>query len=179
VGPATDAEMNNRRKHQITHLDRARASLPRQPHRLAHSVINFPAPSRSGLGAGTITLSQLRGAQRAAIVDKQCVYGVRDSGPCLRGSSSRKPYLENRKLPRDSLPPERWAACKSTVPPPCCFQFCLAPEQGLWCARLCHDDLMLAYFCSDDIVESIRAEGFDPDELFDVYVKAHYDCIAG
>lgn len=31
---------------------------------------------------------------------------------------------------------------------------------------------MLAYFCSDDIVESIRAEGFDPDELFDVYVKA-------
>ncbi|KAG6003141.1 hypothetical protein E4U21_002295 [Claviceps maximensis] len=117
------------------------------------------------------------------------------------------PYLENWKLLRDSVPRELWADCKFTMPPPCYFHFRLAPGKAyntsvyaddaaffadlaaayrkeirtLYDAGLRNlqiDDPTLAYFCSDDMVESFRAEGVDPDELLDMYIKAHNDCIA-
>ncbi|KAG5981945.1 hypothetical protein E4U55_002479 [Claviceps digitariae] len=213
--------------------------------------------------AGTITPSQMRNAQRAAIaaiVDKQRAHGVRAlssgefdrrwyfsgffenlagfhqvtpaprelarmSAPPVAALNKAgqpymtavvchdkiqyhtSPYLENWKLLRDSVPPELWADCKFTMPPPCYFHFRLAPGKAydtsvyandaaffadlaaayrkeirtLYDAGLRNlqiDDPTLAYFCSDVMVESFRAEGIDPDELFDVYMKAHNDCIA-
>ncbi|KHO01606.1 Methionine synthase, vitamin-B12 independent [Metarhizium album ARSEF 1941] len=117
------------------------------------------------------------------------------------------PYLENWKLLRDSVPEELWSECKFTMPPPCYFHLRLAPGKSydrsvyaddddffadlakayrqeiktLYDAGLRNlqiDDPTLAYFCSDDMVESLRAEGDDPDRLFDLYLKAHNDCIA-
>ncbi|KAG8423987.1 Thioredoxin domain-containing protein 17 [Metarhizium acridum] len=118
------------------------------------------------------------------------------------------PYLENWKLLRDSVPEELRAECKFTMPPPCYFHLRLAPGKSyktsvypdddaffadlarayrreiktLYDAGLRNlqiDDPTLAYFCSDDMVESLRAEGDDPDRLLDLYLRAHNDCIAG
>ncbi|OAQ73630.1 methionine synthase, vitamin-B12 independent [Pochonia chlamydosporia 170] len=117
------------------------------------------------------------------------------------------PYLENWKLLRDSVPKELWGECKFTMPPPCYFHLRLAPGKSydnsvypndeaffadlakayrkeiktLYDAGLRNlqiDDPTLAYFCSDEMIESLRAEGDDPDKLFDLYLKAHNDCIA-
>jgi methionine synthase II (cobalamin-independent) len=117
------------------------------------------------------------------------------------------PYLDNWKLLRDSVPPELWAECKFTMPPPCYFHLRLAAgksyDAGVYASdeeffadlakayrreirtlydaglrNLQIDDPTLAYFCSDDMVESLRAEGEDPDKLFDLYLRAHNDCIA-
>lgn len=117
------------------------------------------------------------------------------------------PYLENWKLLRDSVPKELWGECKFTMPPPCYFHLRLAQGKSysanayandeeffadlakayraeiktLYDAGLRNlqiDDPTLAYFCSDEMVESLKAEGVDPDDLFGVYLKAHNDCIA-
>jgi methionine synthase II (cobalamin-independent) len=117
------------------------------------------------------------------------------------------PYLDNWRLLRDTLPPEQWAECKFTMPPPCYFHLRLAPGKcyspeaygsdedffadlavayqkeirtlyGEGLRNLQIDDPTLAYFCSDEMVESLRKEGVDPDELFELYLKAHNDCIA-
>ncbi|PTB69195.1 UROD/MetE-like protein [Trichoderma citrinoviride] len=118
------------------------------------------------------------------------------------------PYLDNWRLLRDTLPQEQWAECKFTMPPPCYFHLRLAPgkcyspsayasdedffadlavayqkeiktlyDEGL--RNLQIDDPTLAYFCSDEMLESLRSEGVNPDELFELYLKAHNDCIAG
>ncbi|KAG5937788.1 hypothetical protein E4U59_004189 [Claviceps monticola] len=115
------------------------------------------------------------------------------------------PYLENWKLLRDSVDPALWPYCKFTMPPPCYFHFRLAPGKAydasvyandaeffadlavayrkeIWMLydaglRNLHiDDPTLAYFCSEDMLESFRAEGINADELFDVYMRAHNDC---
>ncbi|KAK2602007.1 Thioredoxin domain-containing protein 17 [Conoideocrella luteorostrata] len=117
------------------------------------------------------------------------------------------PYLEDWKLLRDSVPRHLWGQCKFTMPPPCYFHLRLAPGKAystevyanddeffadlsrayrkeirtLYDAGLRNlqiDDPTLAYFCSDDMIASFRQEGIDPDELFEVYMKAHNDCIA-
>ncbi|KAL7820697.1 UROD/MetE-like protein [Trichoderma gracile] len=117
------------------------------------------------------------------------------------------PYLDNWRLLRDALPREQWAECKFTMPPPCYFHLRLAPGKcyspaaygsdedffadlavayqkeiktlyGEGLRNLQIDDPTLAYFCSDEMVESLRKEGVDPDELFELYLKAHNDCIA-
>lgn len=119
----------------------------------------------------------------------------------------RSPYLESWLMLRNTLPEEQWARCKFTMPPPCYFHLRLAPgkcyspeaygsdddffkdvaeayrqelktlyEHGL--RHLQVDDPTLAYFCSDEMLESLREDGIDPDELFAVYLKAHNDCIA-
>ncbi|KAK1251676.1 hypothetical protein MKX07_007155 [Trichoderma sp. CBMAI-0711] len=117
------------------------------------------------------------------------------------------PYLDNWRLLRDTLPQEQWAECKFTMPPPCYFHLRLAPGKcyspeaygsdedffadlavayqkeiktlyGEGLRNLQIDDPTLAYFCSDEMVESLRKEGVDPDELFELYLKAHNDCIA-
>ncbi|KFG80189.1 hypothetical protein MANI_013187 [Metarhizium anisopliae] len=118
------------------------------------------------------------------------------------------PYLDDWKLLRGSVPEELRAACKFTMPPPCYFHLRLAPGKSykasvypddeaffadlasayrreirtLYDAGLRNlqiDDPTLAYFCSDDMVASLRAEGDDPDRLLDLYLRAHNDCIAG
>lgn len=117
------------------------------------------------------------------------------------------PYLDNWRLLRDALPREQWAECKFTMPPPCYFHLRLAPGKcyspaaygsdedffadlavayqkeiktlyGEGLRNLQIDDPTLAYFCSDEMVESLRKEGVDPDALFELYLKAHNDCIA-
>ncbi|KAG5996967.1 hypothetical protein E4U52_005347 [Claviceps spartinae] len=186
--------------------------------------------------AGTITCSQLRDGQRAAItaiIDKQLSHGVRalssgefdrkyyfsgffealagfhEVSPVPRDlvRSSAPPVAALSKLLRDSVDPALWPDCKFTMPPPCYFHLRLAPGkaydasvyandaeffadlalayrkeiQTLYDAGLRNlqiDDPTLAYFCSEDMLESFRAEGIDADELFDVYMKAHNDCIA-
>lgn len=120
----------------------------------------------------------------------------------------KSPYLENWKMLRDTLPKEQWADAKFTMPPPCYFHLRLAPgkcyntdvyanddaffadvaaayqkelktlyDEGLRNVQI--DDPTLAYFCSDEMLESLRGDGVDPDKLFDAYLKAHNDCIAG
>ncbi|KAL7898088.1 hypothetical protein HDV63DRAFT_394538 [Trichoderma sp. SZMC 28014] len=117
------------------------------------------------------------------------------------------PYLDNWRLLRNTVPQEQWAECKFTMPPACYFHLRLAPgkcyspeayssdeqffadlavayqkeiqtlyDEGL--RNLQIDDPTMAYFCSDEMRESLRNEGSDPDELFDLYLKAHNDCIA-
>lgn len=117
------------------------------------------------------------------------------------------PYLDNWKLLRDSVPKQQWAACKFTMPPPCYFHLrlakgkCYSAEaysndddfftdlaaayqqeiQALYAEGLRNlqiDDPTLAYFCSDEMIESLKAEGEDPEALFARYLKAHNDCIS-
>jgi methionine synthase II (cobalamin-independent) len=117
------------------------------------------------------------------------------------------PYLENWRLLRDAVPKDQWAECKFTMPPPCYFHLRLAPgkcynrdvyaddaaffadlaaayqkelrtlyDEGLRNVQI--DDPTLAYFCSDDMLQGLRDDGVDPDQLFETYLKAHNDCIA-
>jgi methionine synthase II (cobalamin-independent) len=119
-------------------------------------------------------------------------------------SYDQSPYLENWKMLRDTVPKEQWADCKFTMPPPCYFHLRLAPgkcyntdvypndeaffadvaaayrkeiktlyDEGL--RNLQIDDPTLAYFCSDEMLESLRGDGVEPDALFEVYLKAHND----
>ncbi|EME47894.1 hypothetical protein DOTSEDRAFT_69728 [Dothistroma septosporum NZE10] len=120
---------------------------------------------------------------------------------------SKSPYLDNWKLLRDQLPKEQWGQAKFTMPPPCYFHLRLAPgkcypkdvyatdaeffddlaaayrqefktlyNEGLRNIQI--DDPTLAYFCSDDMLKGLREDGEDTDKLFDLYLKAHNDCIA-
>nr|POF11536.1 uncharacterized protein yxjg [Quercus suber] len=117
------------------------------------------------------------------------------------------PYLDNWKLLRECVPKEEWSQCKFTMPPPCYFHLRLAKgksyptaiyandreffadvakayrqevqtlyDEGL--RNLQIDDPTLAYFCSDDMLAGLRADGEDTDEMFKMYLKAHNDCIA-
>lgn len=117
------------------------------------------------------------------------------------------PYLENWKLLRQTVPKEQWAECKFTMPPPCYFHLRLAPgkcysaeayssdaeffqdlaaayrrefrtlyDEGLRNIQI--DDPTLAYFCSEDMLAGLRADGEDTEKLFATYLKAHNDCIA-
>ncbi|KAF2772288.1 UROD/MetE-like protein [Teratosphaeria nubilosa] len=117
------------------------------------------------------------------------------------------PYLENWKLLRNTLPEEQWKDAKFTMPPPCYFHLrlakgkCYSPEaysndedffadlakayrqelqtlykEGL--RNLQIDDPTLAYFCSDDMLQGLKDDGEDTDKLFELYLKAHNDCIA-
>ncbi|KAH6605948.1 methionine synthase ii cobalamin-independent [Trichoderma cornu-damae] len=117
------------------------------------------------------------------------------------------PYLENWRLLRDAVPQEQWGECKFTMPPACYFHLRLAPgqcysadayscdedffadlavayqkeiqtlyDEGL--RNLQIDDPTMAYFCSEEMRESLRKEGVDPDQLFDLYLNVHNDCIA-
>lgn len=117
------------------------------------------------------------------------------------------PYLENWKMLRSCLPEEQWGQAKFTMPPPCYFHLrlapgkCYAPEaysndeeffsdlakayrqefqtlykEGLRNVQI--DDPTLAYFCSDDMLKGLREDGEDTDKLFELYLKAHNDCIA-
>ncbi|KXT06619.1 hypothetical protein AC578_8613 [Pseudocercospora eumusae] len=117
------------------------------------------------------------------------------------------PYLENWKLLRDCVPQEQWKDCKFTMPPPCYFHLRLGPgkcyspdaysndtdfftdlaaayrqefktlyNEGLRNIQI--DDPTLAYFCSEDMLKGLRADGEDTDKMFKLYLKAHNDCIA-
>jgi methionine synthase II (cobalamin-independent) len=119
----------------------------------------------------------------------------------------QSPYLENWKLLRDVVPKEQWGECKFTMPPPCYFHLrlakgkCYSPEaysndeeffadlaaayrqevktlynEGL--RNLQIDDPTLAYFCSDDMLKGLRDDGEDTEKMFELYLKAHNDCIA-
>ncbi|KAF7195679.1 hypothetical protein HII31_02997 [Pseudocercospora fuligena] len=120
---------------------------------------------------------------------------------------STSPYLENWKLLRDCVPQEQWKDCKFTMPPPCYFHLrlgpgkCYSPEaysndtdfftdlaaayrqefktlynEGLRNIQI--DDPTLAYFCSEDMLKGLRQDGEDTDKMFELYLKAHNDCIA-
>ncbi|KAI5368208.1 Putative cobalamin-independent methionine synthase MetE/archaeal, UROD/MetE-like superfamily [Septoria linicola] len=120
---------------------------------------------------------------------------------------TKSPYLENWKLLRETLPKEQWKEAKFTMPPPCYFHLRLAPgkcydtkvygndteffedlaaayrqefktlyDEGLRNIQI--DDPTLAYFCSEDMLKGLREDGEDTDKLFELYLKAHNDCIA-
>lgn len=117
------------------------------------------------------------------------------------------PYLANWRLLKAQVPQDQWHLCKFTMPPPCYFHLRLAPgkcyssdayandadffadvaaayrqelktlyDDGLRNVQI--DDPTLAYFCSDAMLQSLRDDGVDPDQLFETYLKAHNDCIA-
>ncbi|XWW98428.1 hypothetical protein V2A60_006428 [Cordyceps javanica] len=117
------------------------------------------------------------------------------------------PYMDSWKMLRDTLPQEKWSACKFTMPPPCYFHLrlakgkCYSPDaysndgdffadlavayqqeiQALYDEGLRNlqiDDPTLAYFCSDEMISALKAEGEDPEALFGQYLDAHNDCIA-
>lgn len=116
-------------------------------------------------------------------------------------------YMDNWDLLRDCLPKEQWGECKFTMPPPCFFHLRLGPgkcyskdaysndeeffsdlakayqqeiqalyKEGL--RNLQVDDPTLAYFCSNDMLDGLRSDGEDTEKMFDMYLKAHNDCIA-
>jgi methionine synthase II (cobalamin-independent) len=116
------------------------------------------------------------------------------------------PYLENWKLLRSTVEESQWGECKFTMPPPCYFHLrlakgkCYSPEaysndgeffddlaaayraefqtlfkEGLRNVQI--DDPTLAYFCSDDMLKGLRDDGEDTDAMFELYLKAHNDCI--
>ncbi|KAI7364916.1 UROD/MetE-like protein [Hortaea werneckii] len=116
-------------------------------------------------------------------------------------------YVENWKLLRDTVPKEQWGECKFTMPPPCYFHLRLAKGKcyntdvykndeeffgdlaaayrqeirALYDAGLRNlqiDDPTLAYFCSEDMLKGLREDGEDTDKMFEMYLKAHNDCIA-
>ena len=117
-------------------------------------------------------------------------------------------YLDNWSLLRNCLPREQWGECKFTMPPPCFFHLRLGPgkcyskeaysndeeffadlakayqqeiralyKEGL--RNLQIDDPTLAYFCSQTMLDGLKEDGEDTDKMFDMYLKAHNDCIAG
>ncbi|CZT23839.1 related to methionine synthase II (cobalamin-independent) [Ramularia collo-cygni] len=117
------------------------------------------------------------------------------------------PYLENWRMLRDCVPQEQWKDCKFTMPPPCYFHLRLAAgkcyDTSLYgsdeeffgdlakayrqelktlyregCRNVQIDDPTLAYFCSEDMLEGLRKDGVDTEELFGMYLKAHNDAIA-
>ena len=123
----------------------------------------------------------------------------------IRYASS--PYLDNWKMLRDCVPRDLWGQCKFTMPPPCYFHLRLGPgkcyskdvyandeaffadlavayreeiktlyDAGLRNVQI--DDPTLAYFCSEDMLKGLRADGEDPEKMFELYLKAHNDCIA-
>ncbi|PHH68159.1 hypothetical protein CDD82_795 [Ophiocordyceps australis] len=118
------------------------------------------------------------------------------------------PYLPYWRMLRDAVPREQWAQCKLTLPPPCHFHLrlasgkCYSPEayssdkdffadltaayrkelKTLYDAGLRNfqiDDPTFAYFCNNDMLQGLRDEGIDPDELLNLYFEAHNECIAG
>jgi len=120
----------------------------------------------------------------------------------------KSPYLDNWKMLRGTVPKERWAECKFTMPPPCYFHLrmapgkCYSPEaysnddaffadvakayqqelKTLYDEGLRNiqiDDPTLAYFCSEAMQESLKGDGEDPDKMFESYLKAHNDAISG
>lgn len=122
--------------------------------------------------------------------------------------NTKSPYLDNWKLLRECVPKEQWSQCKFTMPPPCYFHLRLGPgkcyskeayssddeffsdlgkayqqeiqtlyKEGL--RNLQIDDPTLAYFCSDAMLEGLRTDGEDTDKMFEMYLKAHNECIAG
>lgn len=121
---------------------------------------------------------------------------------------TKSPYLEKWKYLRSQVPKDQWADCKFTMPPAPYFHLRLAPgkcyskdayssdeaffadlaeaykkefktlhEEGLKSVQI--DDPTLAYFCSDDMLKGLKDDGIDADALFDLYLKAHNDCIEG
>ncbi|GAB7340702.1 hypothetical protein MBLNU457_7089t1 [Dothideomycetes sp. NU457] len=112
------------------------------------------------------------------------------------------PYLKHWEYLKTQVPESQWGECKFTMPPPPYFHLRLAegkcyPKEvygsdeeffrdlakayqqefqtlhkaGLKSVQL--DDPTLAYFCSKDMLESLKKDGVDPDKLFDTYLKAH------
>ncbi|KAK5118560.1 hypothetical protein LTR85_008025 [Meristemomyces frigidus] len=122
-------------------------------------------------------------------------------------SYKESPYLDNWKLLRSCVPEEQWGQCKFTMPPPCYFHLRLAKGKcyntdvykndeeffadlaaayrqefktlyGEGLRNLQIDDPTLAYFCSDDMLQGLRDDREDTDKMFDMYLRAHNDCIA-
>ncbi|KAF2716411.1 UROD/MetE-like protein [Polychaeton citri CBS 116435] len=120
----------------------------------------------------------------------------------------KSPYLDTWKFLRSCVPKDKWSECKFTMPPAPYFHLRLAPGQcynrdvyrtdGEFFADLaeCYrqefktlydeglrniqiDDPTLAYFCSDAMTEALREDGEDPHKMFDMYLKAHNDCLEG
>ena len=117
----------------------------------------------------------------------------------------KSPYLEKWKYLKSLLPEDQWTRAKFTLPPIDYFNLRLAPghiyptdiyndesyfadlakayqqefktlyDAGLRNVQI--DDPTLAYFCSSAMVDSLKADGINPDELFDMYLKAHNQCL--
>lgn len=116
-------------------------------------------------------------------------------------------YLDNWKLLRECVPEEQWGQCKFTMPPPCYFHLrlgrgkCYSQEaysndedffsdlakayqqeiralHGEGLRNLQIDDPTLAYFCSNDMLDGLKKDGEDTDKMFDMYLRAHNECIA-
>jgi len=121
---------------------------------------------------------------------------------------TKSTYLDEWKTLRSCVPEEQWGECKFTMPPACFFHLRLAPgkvyskeaysndedffadlaaayqkefkilhEEGLKSVQI--DDPTLAYFCSQEMLDGLKKDGVDPDQLFDQYLKAHNDCLKG
>ena len=152
-------------------------------------------------------LARLSAAPIKALKDKgqQFPMGVVCNGKIKNPGST---YIDNWELLRSCVPKEQWGECKFTMPPPCFFHLRLGPgkcysketyandeeffsdlakayqqeiqslyKEGL--RNLQIDDPTLAYFCSNDMLDGLKKDGEDTEKMFDMYLKAHNDCIAG
>ncbi|KAL8286862.1 hypothetical protein RQP46_003868 [Phenoliferia psychrophenolica] len=55
----------------------------------------------------------------------------------------------------------------------------LADLYAAGCRNVQFDDPILAYFCSQPMLEGMKAEGLDSDAILDSYIKLYNDCLEG
>ncbi|KAF2231956.1 UROD/MetE-like protein [Viridothelium virens] len=116
-------------------------------------------------------------------------------------------YMSEWLYLRSLIPMENWTECKLTMPSPTWIHMQMKPgtaydpesgytsdaayfadlaevfrrelrtlhEAGLHNVQI--DDPQLTYFCDEEFLAGCRADGQDPDELLDMYIKAHDDCL--
>ncbi|GAA5898648.1 cobalamin-independent methionine synthase II family protein [Sporobolomyces salmoneus] len=53
----------------------------------------------------------------------------------------------------------------------------LADLYSAGCRNVQFDDPLLAYFCSEDMLEGMKAEGVESEPLLDAYIKLYNDCV--
>ncbi|RAH65467.1 cobalamin-independent methionine synthase II family protein [Aspergillus aculeatinus CBS 121060] len=158
--------------------------------------VPVPAGLRNGLPVVNVMLRNGMTAREAVIaVDK------------IRYAES--PYLADWEYLRSLVPPAAWKECKVTIPPITWQHLQLRAgtaftdrspyttdkeyfadlaqayaqelrtlyDAGLRSIQV--DDPQLLYFVTDEFRSGCRADGIDPDELLELYIWAHNQCLVG
>ena len=162
------------------------------------AIPDLPIPDAFRTDFPTTTgLARMGAKTRAAVV---C------TGPIVYRQS---PYLSEWETLRSFVPKAHWRDCKLTMPAPSYQHIQLKPgtaytrESGyssdaayfsdlarayaaefdtLYAAGVRSiqiDDPNMTYFCSDQFLAGCRKDGVDTDELLDLYIQAHNQCLRG
>jgi methionine synthase II (cobalamin-independent) len=158
---------------------------------------DLPVPSSLRPGLPLISLLERMGIkQHSAVVATGKIQHVKSA------------YLAGWDVLKGCVPPEKWAECKITIPSPTWQHLQLARgtaftseayasdreyfsdlsrayqrelttlyDAGLRAVQI--DDPNLTYFVSEEFRDGCRADGIDPEDLLDLYIWAHNECLKG